>query len=72
MPYCIKEGADTIKAVDRLLKALISLREADHLCRFHDNIESCKRLEPLEGGYNKSKDEAYEKIKELSICLIKK
>lgn len=72
MPYCIKEGADTIKAVDRLLLALNSWREADHLCRFHDKKDACKRLDPLASGYDNAKDKAYEKIKELSTCLMKK
>lgn len=46
MSYCVKEGADTIKAVDRLLLALNSWREAEHLCKFHDKKKSCERLEP--------------------------
>jgi len=72
MPYCITEGTDTIKAVDRLLLALNSWREADHLCRFHDKKDACRRVDPLTSGYDNAKDKAYEKIKELSTCHMKK
>uniref|UniRef100_A0A6M3M2B8 Uncharacterized protein n=1 Tax=viral metagenome TaxID=1070528 RepID=A0A6M3M2B8_9ZZZZ len=72
MSYCVKEGADTIKAVDRLLLALNSWREAEHLCKFHDKKKSCERLEPLASGYDNAKEKAYEKIMKLSTCLTKK
>jgi len=72
MPYCIKEGADTIKAVENLLITFSLWREAGHLCRFHDKKDECKRLEPLEGSYDNAKDKAYENIMELSTCLMKK
>ena len=68
----MKEGAETVKAVDRLLKAFNSWRDAEHLCRFHDKKDECRRLEPLEGGYDNAKEKAYEKIMELSTCLMKK
>ena len=72
MPECIKEGAAAVGAVDELLSALLSWREAVHLCNFHDRKDACNRIESLASGYDISKEKASEKIIALSKCLLKK
>ena len=72
MPECIKEGAEAVGALDELLSALHSWREAIHLCKFHDRKDACNRIDPLASGYENSKEKASEKIIALSKCMLKK